>query len=434
MRRATAALGLCVLLAARADAGTQPRKTLAECVEIGLHEQPSLAAATATVDAARERVWQSTAAYLPSLDAGYSAFRRKATASSLTGGPGNTFVTSTPQKFNFYTTGLTLTQILFDFGQNLALIHRSQALAESAAADADTQRDTVIFSVQQSYFGLLAAYRLRDVAEETVRQNGEHLTLAQGRYDVGVAPKFDVTQAQVQLAQAELGQVTARNNVALARETLRNTMGLANPLDFDIVDVLDEPTEAIDDAETLDYAFAHRPELRSLHSQIEAGRQEISALQKDYLPQVAGLGQYTWSGSNYPLQNTWNFGASVNLSIFNGGLTTAQVGEARATVRTLEANEESLRQNVTLEVRQSVLNVREAIESIRVADKLVYQARENVGLAEGRYAAGAGSIIELTDAQASVVSAEANRVQALVNYRIALASLERATAKPFTED
>ncbi len=293
----------------------------------------------------------------------------------------------------------------------------------------------MIFSVQQSYFGLLAAYRLRGVADETVRQNGEHLTLAQGRYDVGVAPKFDVTQAQVQLAQARAGRRSPPATTSRSRGRR-----CATPWDSRTrwtstsSTCSTSPPKRSTTPTTLDYAFAHRPELRSIHSQVEAGRQEISALQKDYLPQVTGLGQYIWSGSNYPLQNTWNFGASVNLSIFNGGLTTAQVGEARATVRTLEANEESLRQNVTLEVRQSVLNVREAIESIRVADKLVYQARENVGLAEGRYAAGAGSIIELTDAQASLVSAEANRVQALVNYRIALASLERATAKPFTED
>ena len=72
--------------------------------------------------------------------------------------------------------------------------------------------------------------------------------------------------------------------------------------------------------------------------------------------------------------------------------------------------------------------MQQGAESIRVADKGLRQARENVELAEGRYATGAGSIIELTDAQASLATAEANRVQALVNYRTAVASLERATA------
>src|SRR5439155_684340 len=86
---------------------------------------------------------------------------------------------------------------------------------------------------------LRAAYRLRDVAEETVAQNEKHVDLAQGRHDVGLAPRFDVTNAQVQLATAELNRVTARNNVSLGRETLRNALGLLGPLDFDIVDSLE---------------------------------------------------------------------------------------------------------------------------------------------------------------------------------------------------
>jgi len=237
-----------------------------------------------------------------------------------------------------------------------------------------------------------------------------------------------VTQAQVQLANAELSLVTARNNVTLGRETLRNAMGLAGPLDFDIVDVLERPVIPIEDDRAVDLAYENRPEIRSIRLQREAAAQEVSALQKDYLPKLNGNAAYQWSGSQYPLQDTWNVGAAVSLSVFNGGLTTAQVGEARANAKVLEANEASLKLSVALEVRQAVANVQQGAESIRVADKGLRQARENVELAEGRYATGAGSIIELTDAQASLATAEANRVQSLVNYRTAVASLERATA------
>jgi outer membrane protein TolC len=288
--------------------------------------------------------------------------------------------------------------------------------------------------VQQAYFGLLAAYRLRDVADETVTQNQKHLDLAQGRFDVGLAPKFDVTQAEVQLASAELNRVTARNNVELGRETLRNALGLSQPLDFDIVDVLEQPTLEIDEREALELAYANRPELASIRAQEEAARQQVAALQRNYLPMVTGNAGYNWTGSEYPLQSSWNIGASVNLSVFNGGLTTAQVGEAKANLENLLANEQAIRQNVTLDVRQAILNLRQATESIRVANKGLEQARENLALAEGRYQTGVGSIIEVTDAEQSLVSAEASVVQALVNYRTALASLERATAHRFTND
>jgi len=421
------------LLALPLLARAEERKTLEECIEIALRQQPILKAAAATVAAGRERVWETTAAYLPQASANYQASRRHASNSSLTGGNSNV-ITSRAKTFDFYSTGVALSQVLFDFGQNLQLIHAAQASAEALVADEQTQHDTVVFNVQQAYFALLAAYRLRDVAEETVAQNQKHLDLAQGRFDVGLAPRIDVTTAQVQLAQAELNRVTARNNVSLGRETLRNAIGLMGPLDFDIVDSLERARIEVGDEEALDQAYANRPELRSLAAQMRAEAERIKAIEKDYLPKVTGSGSYTWSGSQYPLQQSWNFGAAVNLSLFNGGLTTAQVGEAKANLDNLRATEEATRQNVTLEVRTALLNLRQQAESIVVADKGLQQARENLALAEGRYKTGVGNIIELTDAQVALVSAEASRVQALVGYRTALATLERSTAYRFMTD
>src|SRR5438552_12358244 len=411
-------------------AQAQERKTLEECIDIALRQQPTLRAAAATVAAARERVWQTASAYLPQVAANYQANRRHQSASSATGGTGG----GQSQTFPFCSTGVALTQVLFDFGQNLELIHAAQASAQALGADADTQHDTVVFNVQPAYFALLAAYRLRDVAEETVAQNQKHLDLAEGRHDVGMAPRFDVTNAGVQLATAELNRLTARNNVSLGRETLRNALGLVGPLDFDIVDLLEQPRIEVGDAEALDVAYANRPELRSLAAQERAEAERIKAIEKDYLPKLTLVSNVTWSGSRYPLQESWNFGGLVNLSVFNGGLTTAQVREAKANLDNLRATEDATRQNVTLEVRQALLNLRQAAESIGVADKGLQQARENLTLAEGRYKTGVGNIIELTDAQVSLATAEASRVQALVGHRTALATLERSTAHRFVTE
>jgi outer membrane protein TolC len=418
------------LLAFPALAQAQERKTLDECIEIALRQQPTLKAAAATVVAARERVWQTASAYLPQLAANYEAKRRQQSSSSATGGTGG----GKAETFPFYSTGVTLAQVLFDFGQILEFTHAAQASAEAVAADAETQHDAVVFNVRQAYFALLAAYRLRDVAEETVTQNQKHLELAEGRHDVGLAPRFDVTNAQVQVATAELNRVTARNNVSLARETLRYAMGLMGPLEFDIVDSLEQPRIEVGDAEALDLAYANRPELKSAAAQVRAAIERIKGIEKDYLPKLTSNNDITFSGRSYPLQENWDVGAAVNLSIFNGGLTTAQVGEAKAVLANLRATEDATRQNVTLEVRTALFNVREAVESIVVADKGLQQARENISLATGRYTTGVGNIIELTDAQTSLVTAEASRVQALVSYRTALATLERATAHRYATD
>src|SRR5438094_9615548 len=116
-------------------AGAEARKTLEECIEIALRQQPTLKAAAATVAAGRERVWETTAAYLPQASANYLASRRHASNSSLTGSKGN-ILTSRTSTFDFYSTGVALSQVLFDFGQNLQLIHAAQASAEALVEDA----------------------------------------------------------------------------------------------------------------------------------------------------------------------------------------------------------------------------------------------------------------------------------------------------------
>jgi outer membrane protein len=425
-----------VLGVAAAAAQTLPRKDLAQCIEIALQQHPDLKAAAATVDVGHARTWQAISGALPQVNADYSASRRHSSVSSRTSGPGGPTgqISSRAETFAFYSTGFSLSQILFDFGQSLNAIRASRATEHSLEADASTTRETVVFDVKQSYFNLLTAKRLLGVADANVVQDQRHVDLAQGRLDVGVATRFDVTQAQVQLANAELAQVTARNNVAVAIETLRNALGLEGPLDFDIVDTLDIHDVRLHENKALGLAYDHRPELLSQRFQEESLSEQIAALQKNYLPNVTGDASYIWSGAEYPLQSSWNVGATVNLSVFNGGSTTAQIAEARATLANLKYQEQSLRQQIALQVRQAVLNLAQAHESIRVSEKGLQQAQENVELAEGRYKTGVGNIIELTDAQAALTVAAGANVQALSNYKTAIAALEQATAQPLGEE
>jgi outer membrane protein len=415
-------------------AAAQDRKTLADCIAIALANQPNLKAAGATLEAGHARTWQAISGALPQVTANYSANRRNTSATARTGAPIGGAASARSNTFNFYSTGVSLSQILFDFGQSLDGIRAAQATERSLGADEQTARETVLFDVKQAYFNLLTANRLLAVADENVRQNQAHLELAQGRFDVGMATRFDITQAQVQLANAELGQITARNNIAIARETLRNALGLDRPLDFEIVDTLDVHDLQVDDAKALDLAYEHRPELASRRLQEEALSEQIDALKKNYLPNLTGDASYIYSGQDYPLQSSWNIGATVNLSVFNGGLTTAQIGEARANLSSLKYQEQSVRLQIALQVRQAVLNLGQSLESIRVSEKGVQQARENLDIAEGRYRTGVGNIIELTDAQASLTTAEGNNVQALSNYKTALAALEQATAQSFGQE
>ncbi len=409
--------------------GPAETKSLEDCIALALELHPSLHASAAKLSQALARSRQAATAYLPRIDAVYSANRRNTSVAARTG----TTLGTASQTFNFFNTGISFSQLLFDFGQNLSALRAALAESEAAAADLDTQRANVVFQVQQAYFALLASQQLVRVAEEGVRQSRRHLELAQARLEVGLAPPLDVTRQRSQLANNELNLLRAHNNVRLGRETLGNALGLEEEPRFDIEDVPLPVLPQFDPELLVQRAYEQRPELASLRAQQRAAQERISFLEKSHLPTVQGSGQYEWSGADYPLQSNWNVGAAVTMPLFSGGLVVAQTAEAKARAEELEAEALGLQRDIALEVRQALLRAGEAQESFRVAERAVEEAQANFTLAEGRYETGVGSVIELTDAQALLLSARGQLVQSVQNLHTSLASLERATATPRSE-
>ncbi len=432
--RVAFALSLGFALAIRA--GAQPAapvagaatKTLAQCIEIALTNRPNLEAAAAAVEGGQARVRQSFSGYLPQLNGAYSSERRKSSFASRTQSSSNGSLGALSQSTvsNFHSGAVTLSQTLFDFGQNLAAIQAARAREASLRADADTQRKQVIYDVKQSYFDLLASRRLLAVAEETVQSNREQLEQARGRNEVGFAPRIDVTRSEVLLAQAELDLLAARNNENIAEQTLRNALGLDGPLDFEIADEFGRSRVSLDEAAALAAAYENRSDLQSLVARQRATEDEIAQHQREHLPTLSADASYGGSNSDFPLSENWLFGASVNVPIFSGGLTSARVAESRANLRGLRADERTLRQEIALDVRRALLDVTRFAQSIEVSSRAAEQARENLELAQGRYETGVGNVIELTDAQVQRARAEAERVGALYDHQIAVAALEQA--------
>lgn len=433
IRRAALVIGLllCLFPSGKAQGESSPDTslTLQEAIDTALAQHPTLRMGQATVEVAQQRVRQQVAGYLPRGAYSYTYTRQQRPLTAAVSGVqvnGEQRQRTISQSFNFNSTTFSLSQLLFDFGRTLDSIRSALASVEASTADFEATRQTVIFSTKQAYYGVLAAQRLLQVAEETVQQNQQHLEEAQSRFQVGLVPRFDVTQAQVQVSNAELNQVTARNNVALARETLRTAMGVTGPFPFTLVDTLEHGTVTVDDEAILAQAYTNRPELHSIRAQQRAAAAQVSSLQKQYLPSVSGTAQYNWTGREYPLQQGWFWGVTLTVPLFDNILTTAQVGEAQANLRNLEAQEENLHQQIALEVRQSFLNLLQAEESIRVSKQTLTQAQENLDLAEGRYLDGVGNIIELSNVQVLLASARANHIQALYSYKTAMAQLEKA--------
>jgi outer membrane protein TolC len=396
---------------------------LDRCIQIALLKQPSIISSYYTVEVNRSRVGQAQSNYYPQIAAS-GAYSRYSSPGILTEVNSTLYSTGA---FNQYSNGLTLSQNIYDFGKTSSQVKMQRLNLDSASSDLETSKVQIVLNVKQAYYGVLQAARNRAVAEESVRQYQQHLEQARGFFNVGTKPRYDVITAEVNLSNAKLNLITADNALKIARVNLNNAMGVPDAPAYTVEDTLAFNKYELTLEDALTRAMANRPDIRSLILRRQAAEENVLFAKTGYYPALTGSAAYNWQGeTGVPLQNEWNVGVAVSFPIFNGFLTKHQVEEAEANLNVARANEEVLRQSVVLDVQQSYLNLKQYEDSIATADLAVSQATENLDIANGRYAAGVGNPIEVTDAQVTYSNAKLEYIQALTNYNVAHASLLKA--------
>lgn len=398
--------------------------SLEQCIGIALAKQPSIIAAYYTVEANRSRVGEARSNYYPQISASGGYSRTKSLFSSALGSNGG--ILNLPETYNQYTSSVSLSQNIYDFGKTAAQVNIQKFNLDSANSDLDTSKNQTVLNVRQAYYGVLQAARNRQVAEESVGQYRQHLEQARGFFAVGAKPRYDVITAEVNLSNARLNLITADNALKIARVNLNNAMGVPDAPAYEVEDTLVFNKYGVTLEEALSRAMAQRPEIRSLLMKRKSAEENVRLAGTGHYPSVAGNASYNWDNTEFPLVNGWNVGVTLSMPIFNGFLVKHQVEEAESNLNAARANEEVLRQNVVLEVQQAYLNLKQYEDSIATADLAVRQATENLDISNGRYAAGVGNPIEVTDAQVTYSNAKLAYIQALTNYNVAYAGLLKA--------
>lgn len=399
--------------------------TLEKAVELALSNHPSLRVASGTQAINEALVGQAQSGFYPQVlgQSGYQTTTANPTR-NFTGGP---LPRSTRgDTFGYYQNSVTLNQLLYDFGTTKSQVNTAQFNLQAANSDAETTVQTVVINVQQAYFSLQQAQRLVKVNEEALTQFKQHLDLAKGRFKAGVTAKVDVTTAEVDLSNAQLNLITAKNNALVARVTLNNAMGIKMTAPYRVEEPASVQHASITLGEAVDVAMRRRPEMVSQLAQEQAAEAAIKAAQGNFFPTVTSSASYSYSATNFPLVYNWNVAGTVNIPIFSGFLTKQQVAQARANLLKTKANGDVLKQNILLDVSQTLLNLEAARERLEVTKITVTQARERLDQVEGRYKAGLSNAVEVTDAEVALVNAQVNDVVAMSSYQATKAALDKA--------
>jgi len=442
--------------------------TLADALDTARAQHPTLRLARAQTRSAEGQAGVARAALLPSLSG--SAIYQRTTAnfvfrpgtvprsfSSTTAGlvcldmpapaPGQPCMVAgisptagattntgpTLDSFNFWNFGLTTSQPLYDSNVSIDRLRAARVLAESQGASGRATEVSVLRDVRVAFFAARAQKALVDVAKETLANQDRHLRQVEGFVRIGTRPEIDLAQARTDRANAVVQRIQAENGYEQAKAQLNLTMGRVGALDFDVSDETLAPI-AREDAEAeafIDEVLHGRPDVEALDKRVRAQQLTLSATKGTYGPSLGFSAGATYAGTD--LSNlAWNLSASLTLqwNIFTGLSTWEQVKVEKANLEQLEAQRDSLAQQIRLQLVQALLGVHGAKAALVAAEEALVAARERLRLAEGRYAAGVGNAIELGDAQLALTQAAAQRVRAEYDVATARAQLLAALGRP----
>ncbi|MGH7304963.1 MAG: TolC family protein, partial [Candidatus Rokuibacteriota bacterium] len=378
--------------------------TMEECIAIALEAQPRIQATLADYAAARYRVNQAMAPLFPQLSGFVGATRSNIPTIATNAAGQNVSITQTRQFPDTFVAQVLLSQLLFDFGKNLAATDAARKLAEVAVEDVELQRQLISLTVKEAYTNTLFSQRLIRVQEQAVERAELNRRSAKGFFDVGTRPKSDVARAEVDVANAKVDLIRARNALRTSVVALNIAMAIDVDAPLQIVDNLIYQPVTLDRPQLRAESLRERPEYRQ--SKLRASAAEALERQtfRSFFPDVTGSGAYGAAQSGF--NESWTLGLSLNWSLFDGGNRIARYQEAKANLEGARARVKSTELDIIQNVEQAQIFVEETQERIQAAQTLVASAQENFRLAQGRFDAGVGTILELTDAQLALTQAQ----------------------------
>jgi len=408
--------------------------TLEESISIALKNSLLISIAKEGVKGAEARKREAITGFLPKFGTTYSYTRYNDTPSIDFPGylmiPAFTLPIGTINNYNWV---IEARQPLFAGGGILANYQASKIAEDAALVEETAKSQDVVQDVKIAYYNILRAQRLQDTARQAVEMLAAHRDTAQNFYRVGLIPKNDLLQAEVQLANGKQALVRAQNAVELAKSRLNTVLKRELLLPVEIVDVLDYKPLNQSFQDCLDIARKHRPELKISALKAEQAGKMVRVAQSEFLPSVSLVGDYTrfgdtpsLSGTLYKEREGWQVMAVASWNFWEWGKTKFRVDAGRAMENQAIDQAKELNDQIAFEIRNAYIVLQESESQIAVSQKVIDQAEENFRISEARYKERVARSTEVLDAQTLLTRAKSEYANALGDYNISYARLQRA--------
>jgi outer membrane protein len=324
---------------------------------------------------------------------------------------------------------VNVSQLITDFGRTTNLMATSKLRAQAEAQNAQVLRAQVLLEVDAAFFTLLQAEALVNVAQQAVKTRGllRDTTVSFQRNQLKSA--LDVSFAEVNLKDAELLLSRSRNDLQSAQATLARLLADGEKTQY----MLRAPEAPAPLAAPIDALIAEalrvRPELEKLRRERDAARKSASAERSLSYPTVSLQGTAGVMPYRDPVlqANYAAAGVVLNFPFYTGGLNSARQREANLRAQAADQFLRDEEARVTRDVQVAWFNATNAFERMAITEQARAQAAQAYSLAEARYKAGSSSVVELSQAQLNLTSAEINQTTTRYDYLLRRSMLDYQT-------
>ncbi len=415
-----------------------------EAIQVAFQNHARISIAEESVEQSRQRVRQARTGTLPSLGAslGY-----RGTGTSNLGGafgsrPTQTVIGPTgPVRVPVDTDTATfdrglqprvaLNYNIYDGGLTKYSVRQARANVEGTQANLNAVRNNLSFEVTTNYLVQLRSERLLELRRQQERLAAEQLRSVEAQIRVGRAAEADRALVLSELRNRQVDRILAENDVRVAANALRNSMGLPVGQQLQLVE-LNQEVQALSPLPLLqEAARQRRPEVVQAEAQTRAAQASVSIARIGRKPRLDTQFAFNVSPNNAFNRSDWAIAAAISMPLWDAGLTHAREQEAKSTVQSASANLEQVKRDVEAEVVEAHLNLVSSRERLDAAKLAVEAASVNLQQTQARYEQGIGGIdvVDLITAQVQFATASNNAINALYDVHLAQAQLNRAVGR-----
>jgi outer membrane protein len=332
-----------------------------------------------------------------------------------------------------YTWAVEAKQPLFAGGGIMANYEASKIGHDISRMDEAVAIQDIIQEVKVSFFNILKAEKLLGVARQSLEQLQAHRHVAQNFFDVGLIPRNELLQSEVQVANGEQSLIRAENGVELAKSKF-NTVLRRNINDpVQVEDILTYRPYDLRIEDCFKAAMENRPEIKSQALKVDQAKSLVKLAKSDFYPTVSAVGHYERvgdtpgvSGTAFKDAESWYVMGVASWTFWEWGKTKNRVDASRSKENQSVDLLNNTRDQITLEVKNAYLLMRESEKQVMVTKKAIEQAEENFRINQERYREQVATSTDVLDAQTLLTRAKSDYANALSEYHISHARLERA--------